>query len=188
MERESDTLPRMGVGNYVTADPSRGSKAIFWTFYEGAAGSPSSCRMWRGTSFKAVGRTGVLQSCAEYADRSKNSDGGVSGRTSGRLWKTTDVKRNRSLYGRCNCFDRLWDTGSGGGWQCTAGHHEDHSRWHRYYEAGVSYTNGAAVERIHAKRSGECLQSGIDGIRSNGLCPEWGAGLWQLPCTKYLYG
>ena len=28
---------------------------------------------------------GVLQSCAEYADRSKNSDGGVSGRTSGRL-------------------------------------------------------------------------------------------------------
>ena len=35
---------------------------------------------------------------------------------------------NRSLYGRCNCFDCLWDTGSGGGWQCTAGYHEDHSR------------------------------------------------------------
>lgn len=31
------------------------------------------------------------------------------------------------------------------------------------------------VERIHAKRSGECLQSGIDGIRSNGLCPGMGS-------------
>lgn len=32
MERESDTLPRMGVGNYVTADPSRGSKPYFERF------------------------------------------------------------------------------------------------------------------------------------------------------------
>ena len=29
MERKSDTLSRMGVGNYVTADPSRGRQAIF---------------------------------------------------------------------------------------------------------------------------------------------------------------
>ena len=35
--------------------------------------------------FKAVGRAGVLQPRAEYADRSKNSDGRVSGKTSGRL-------------------------------------------------------------------------------------------------------
>ena len=61
-----------------------------------------------------------------YYNRVRNMQ--IAAKTVTRKGWTTRSDWNRSLYGRCNCFDRLWDTGSGGGWQCTAGHHEDHSR------------------------------------------------------------
>ena len=63
-------------------------------------------------------------------------------------------KRNRSLYRRGDCFYCLWNSGAGGGWQCTSNPDACISRRFGYYETVGKDKSGAGITENNAAESG----------------------------------
>lgn len=118
----------VGVRDYVAADKSGGGEAVLCPIFKCASDSKGFGGGGGRPALEVVGRSWILQPCAEHAESGKADHGRFSWRISQDLRGDKKSYRNRKLYGGSNQLICIWDSKTGGRWQCTSCGFEDHGK------------------------------------------------------------
>ena len=125
--REQISAYRVWVSE-IMLQQSGGGEAVLCPIFKCASDSKGFGGGGGRPALEVVGRSWILQPCAEHAESGKADHGRFSWRISQDLRGDKKSYRNRKLYGGSNQLICIWDSKTGGRWQCTSCGFEDHGK------------------------------------------------------------